>query len=253
MAYELTSILNRADHNDVKLMIDTISSYFNFTEDKKLREMFSEWEDGSIPIELNRQIEAEIRYLGSNDFAYAKRKLLGENPAGVPMDEILDDICKTLKIKTKRIGSLEKKLESLAKNITEQSFSRLSVEEQIDMLKKMNLKEEEFEALKNILQSGAKLTVAALAKILGPKVASTIIQGILINMMALFIGKEAAKDLLKIILVRFPWVAVWLGPFVTIAFTGWTIVDIAGPASRKIIPLCLHLACISLRDGFEEQ
>lgn len=251
MAYELTSILNRAERQDVELMINTISCNFNFTEDKKLGEMLSEWEEGQIPIELNRQIEEEIRYLGSNDFAYARRKLLGEKPAGVSMDEILDDICKILNIKTKRIGSLEKKLESLATNLTEQTFSKLSVTEQVEMLKNMDLNKEEFEAFKRLLESGVKITVASLAKILGPKVASSIIQSIIISIMALFLGKEAAKNLLKIIITKFPWIATWLGPFVTLAFSGWVIVDIAGPASRKTIPLCLHLACISLRDGLE--
>ena len=109
MSYELTAILNRCTKDDAKFLIDTIDSYLNITDDKGLKELFASWEgDGPMPRVLNHKIETEIRYLGSNDFAYMTRKLRGYEPAGVSVDEIIDDLCKLLKLEISTAHTLDK-------------------------------------------------------------------------------------------------------------------------------------------------
>ena len=129
MSYELTELLQRCTHEDAEFIIANIDSYINFTDDKGLKEMLGQWTTGIMPLLLAQKIEKELRYLGSSDVAYAARKLRGLDPAGVPVDEMLDDISKVLKIKLKRVGTLEGKFEALAKGVVEKTFFNKSPEE----------------------------------------------------------------------------------------------------------------------------
>lgn len=59
--------------------------------------------------------------------------------------------------------------------------------------------------------------------------------------------------MLKQIMIRFPWLAQFLGPIAWAASLGWLAIDLCGPAFRKTIPIMLTLGLVALRDGPAEE
>ena len=253
MSYELTEILQRCDRQDVNFFIETIDSYMNFTDDKGLKEMSLMW-DGKkkIPEALANKIETEIRYLGSNDAAYAYRKLKGEVPAGVEIEEMLNDVCKVMKIKIKHVSSLESKLELFCRAMVDKAFFDLDRQKQIELLKKLNVADETVKIIMEQVNEKKKMLIPVLLALLGKQTAVQIVQVIITGVISVFIGQQAAKLLLANLMTKMPWLAA-LGPVFIALITGWTIIDFAGPACRKTIPLMLYLGLICLRDGETEE
>ena len=253
MAYEMTHILQRCEKVDVEFIISIIDSYVNFTNDKELKIRLSVW-DGkdAMPLAFAECLEREIRYLGSSDIAYASRKLRGLEPAGVSADEIIEDICKALKIPYKKVGSLENKLESLAKGVVDKTFFSKSPEEQIEIIKKCPLTEVQEKQLEEYIKTGKKIGLSILTTLIGKSSTMAIMNTIIYSILATFIGKQAAEQLAKIVAKKLPWFASWGGPIALAALSGWTIVDMCVPAMRKTIPIFLTLSLVSLRNGPED-
>lgn len=89
-------------------------------------------------------------------------------------------------------------------------------------------------------------------KVLGPKVATSIIEVVIISLIAQIIGREAAKVLVKELVKRNPWINV-LGPIMWALSGAWLAFDLQGPAFRKTVPICLYLGIVALRDGAEDE
>ncbi len=250
MAYQLTEILSRCDKNDIDFFINTIDSYVNFSDDKGLKELNKMWDDKNqkLPIVLANKIETEIRYVGSNDAAYAYRKIKGEVPAGVKIEEMINDVCDAMKIKVKKIGTIESKLEMLCRAIVDKEIFSLNKEKQKELLKSMNISDETVKVIINQLDNKKKMAIPILLAVLGKQTSIQIVQGIISAVISTFIGKQAAKTLIMNLSTKMPWLAA-LGPVFIGIVTGWTIIDFAGPATRKTIPLLLYLGLICLRDG----
>ena len=250
MPYELTALLNRCTREDAEFLLSVIDSSLNFTDDKGLAELFKNWKSGQeMPLELNHKIETEIRYLGSNDFAYMRRKLAGSVPAGVSVEEIIDDICKLMKIEIPLAHTLEGRLEIFAGNVVDDQFRKSSPQRQRALIEKMGFDEfrrqEIFEKLKKNQDKLLPVLLPMLSGPLGPQV----LQGLIISILSQFVGREAAKKLLVQVAQKIPVVGAALGPLLLAGGAGWLIVDLAGPASRKTIPLILYLGILALRDG----
>lgn len=246
MSYELTKILNRCTKADTDFLISIIDSYVNFSDDKALKEMNNAWNgEGIIPLQLNHKIETEIRYLGSNDVAYLTRKLRGYVPAGVGVDEIIDDLCHLLKLQITTARTLEARLEIFAGKVVDQQFSKLSPEQQWEILNKMPFDEHHRKEVYNKIIKNKEILLAILLPLFG-KSGAEVLQALILLILKNLIGKEAAALLLKTIATKLPAGGPWLGPALA---AGWTLYDMTGPASRKTIPLILYLGILCLRDG----
>ena len=253
MAYEMTHILQRCEKVDVEFIISIIDSYVNFTNDKELKIRLSAWNGKDVmPLAFAKCLEREIRYLGSSDIAYASRKLRGFDPAGVSADEIIEDICKALKISYKKVGSLENKLESLAKGVVDKAFFSKSPQEQIEIIKKCQLTEVQEKQLEEYIKTGKKIGLSILTTLIGKSSTMAIMNGIIYSILVAFIGKQAAEQLAKLIATKIPWLAAFCGPIAMVALSGWAIVDMCRPAMRKTIPIFLTLSLVSLRNGPED-
>lgn len=203
MAYELTELLNRCTREDAEFLLSIIDSYVNFTDDKGLRELFSEWRsDQIIPIKLNQKIETEIRYLGSNDFAYMTRKMRGYVPAGVSIDEIVDDLCKLMKVNVPLSQSLEGRLEIFAGNVVDQQFGKLPDERKREILEKMNFEKHHLQEIMDKVINNKEMLLPIILPVLGRTVGPEVLQGLIIAIIAPFVGTEAAKVILAQILAR---------------------------------------------------
>ena len=212
--------------------------------------MLSMWQSGPMPIALAQKFEKEIRYVTSSDIAYGARKIRGIEPAGIDIDELIDDVCTVMKIPIKKVGTIEGKLEYLAKRIVDKTFMEQPPEEQVNILKKLNISEEQVKKiLKDIKEHKEKL-IPVLVIILGKEAALNFANTILIGIIVFFVGKKTTEQLLKVLITKMPWLAA-LGPMAIVGLTGWTLLDICGPATRKTIPLTLHLGILSLINSIE--
>ncbi|MCH5277172.1 MAG: hypothetical protein J1E80_04970 [Desulfovibrionaceae bacterium] len=253
MNYQLTEIFQKATPDDAKFIIETLDSYINFTNDAEMKAMLSMWESGPMPIALAHKLEKEIRYVGSSDIAYWARKIGSmflPVEAGVSINEVIDDVYKTLKINIKgKVDTIEKKLEIIVEKMIGETFYSLTSEEQIELLKKLDTSEEQRARIIDDIKSNKRI-ISVLISVLGMKAAEKIVSAIIFRVIAVFLGKKAAEKLIKEILKKNPWMA-FLGPIAIVSLVQ-SIVDLAGPAMRKTIPIVLYLGLIAIRDGLED-
>jgi len=248
----MKELLKKAETADFEFILATLSSHINFSNDSKLRKLLDDYarrQTDTAKYSLITKIELEIRYAGSADLAYLYRWLFKGGP-GVPPDEVISDVSKKLKVKQKLIGTNEAKLERLVKAVVEKKFLELSDEEKRGFLKKQGCTDSKInELLAEIKKRGKIAVIPIIIKLLGPKVAENLVNGIIIALISQIVGKEAAKKLVVELTKRFPLWAEWLGPVVWGITFAWIAYDLQGPAYRKTIPIMLYLGLVALRDG----
>lgn len=255
MPYEIKPLLLKCDSNDFSFLISEIDSYVNFSSDSELKELLAAYIEvgtGTSKITLAKALEREIRYIGSSEVAYAWRKLQGEEPAGVSIHEIIEDVSAKLKIKQKLVGTAEAKVEHLVKWTVEKAFFALKPEQQRELFEKAGVGKRQQEEFFAKIKDNKALFMPLLLSVLGPEITATIVQGLAISAMAAFMGRKAAEELFKNLAVRFPWWAEWLGPIVWGLSVGWLALDLQSAAYRKTIPILLYLGIVGLRDGPED-
>lgn len=251
MGYQLTAILQKCEPIDADFIVSAIDSYINFSDDKGLKECLHSWKSGPMNLQFAQKLETEIRYIASSDIAYAYRKAKGITPAGVDIDEIINDIAKVLKLKIK-LGPIESRLEALVRGIFEKRLFEMKPEQQVEMLRKWNVDEKTIKDIQEKIKNNQLIILPILIQTVGPKVTAEIVKVVTISVITQFVGKQAAEAMLKQAVIRFPWIAQFLGPIVWGASLAWLAIDLCGPALRKIIPIMLSLGLVALRDGSEE-
>lgn len=256
MAYEMSSLLMKCDTEDFSFLIQQIDSYVSLTDDKFLREQlarFREVPSTANKVALVELLEREIRYLGSSEIGYAYRKMRSDDPvAGVSIHEMANDACKLLKIQRKPLGSVEAKLEQLAKKVAHQTFFAMAGEQQRALFRDAGVSDAHSTEMLHKLKTNKPLLMPLLLQILGREGTMLLLEGLVIGALSVLLGKEAAKVLVKSALARVPWLAEFLGPIVWTLSLAWWAYDLQGPANRKVIPILVYLGVVGLRDGPEE-
>jgi uncharacterized protein YaaW (UPF0174 family) len=256
MPYEITPLLLKCDATDFQVLISQIDSHVNFSSDAELKRLlaaFRQSDEATRKVALAKAVEREIRYIGSSEVAYAYRKLVKRNePSGVSINEIIEDVSKKLKVKQKLLGSPEAKVERLVKWTVEKTFFALKPEQQRELFNKAGVGKGQQDEFFEKIKSNKAHFLPLLLSVLGPEITATIIQGLAISAMAAFMGRKAAEELFKNLATRFPWWAEWLGPIVWALSLGWLAIDLQGAANRKTIPVLLYLGIVGLRDGPED-
>lgn len=256
MPYEIMPLLLKCDVTDYEVLISQIDSYVNFSSDAELKELMATYRtngDSIHKVTLAKALEREIRYIGSSDIAYAYRKLLNDDePSGISVNEIIEDVSNKLKVKQKLLGTPEAKVERLVKWTVEKTFFALKPEQQRELFEKAGVGKGQQDEFFEKIKSNKAHFLPLLLSLLGPEITATIIQGLAITAMASFMGRKAAEALFKNIATRFPWWAEWLGPIVWALSLGWLAIDLQGASNRKTIPILLYLGIVGLRDGPED-
>lgn len=256
MAYEMSSLLQKCEVPDFTFLIRQIDSYVNLTADAELNRLLADYEASKTSAEkdvLVQALEREIRYLGSTEAAYAWRKMTSkEGPAGVSIYEIIDDVAQKLKVKLKPLGSVEAKVERIVRAVVEKTFLSMTVAQQIELFDKAGVAGDKRSELMEKLKSNKAQFLPLLLSVVGPEVTKTIVLGLGTSALAAFIGRKAAEELIKNLVVRFPWWAEWLGPVVWGLSMGWLAIDLQGAAFRKTVPIMIYLGIVGLRDGPED-
>ncbi|AKT42775.1 hypothetical protein [Chondromyces crocatus] len=246
------SILERAQPADYEFLIAALKSPVNFSSDASLHRHYEAFQRDPCAAHraaLARQIEREIRYLGSADLAYFFRWLTRREP-GVPLDDLLDAIAQRLGVKLKPIGTPRSRLECLVRAVVEQAVLDLSEDQQRALFRDRDLGPAvEDELLRHLKSKGR---VALLVRMLGQDVVEKLVPGLVLSTITPFLGREAAGQLMTRLAARFPLWAEWLGPVLWGVTAAWLTIDLQSPAFRKTTPAILYCGLISLRDGPEE-
>lgn len=249
----MKAILNKCEYGDFLSLSEFLDNYLSFTNDSKRKELLAKSETCENSREqLISLIEEQIRYFGSSDFAYLKRSIFNDE-AGVEVDEIIKDVCEKLKVPIKKGGSLESKLEVLTKRVVEKELSSKTPEELRKSFKDIGVGDAEVEDIFEHIKCNGKVAILPIvAQVLGPKITLGIIETIIVSLIAQIIGREAAKQLIKELLKKNPWINS-LGPILWVISGIWLTIDLQGPAYRKTVPICLYLGVVALRDGEEAE
>lgn len=241
MGYELTELLNRCTREDAEFLISTIDSYVNFTDDKGLKELCSSWDGtGIMPLVLNHKIEREIRYLGSNDFAYMSRKMRGCEPAGVGIDEIIDDLCKLTNRKISKEITIEERIKSFCNGLVTQRFLKLTEERQRILLKNIGYEEGKINQILDKIKGNKEFIIPLIPLILESlsKDKDDILK-MIIKFFQIDISDEALGKLCEY--------KNYVVAIIALLGTGYMTLQLSGPANRKLLPLFLYLGAICFR------
>lgn len=248
----MRSILEKCEKDDFVYISTVLDSYLSFTNDKRRKELLALSEGcAESKSELLALMDKQIRYYGSSDIAYIKRALLGDD-GGVSSNEIVKDVCEKLKVKIKKGGSLESRLERLVNSVVEKELTNKSPFELAEAFKDIGVGDADSEQIIDHIKKNGKVAVLPIvAQVLGPKITLGIIDTIIVSLVAQIIGREAAKQLIKELIKRNPWLNS-LGPVLWIISGVWLTLDLQGAAYRKTVPICLYLGVVGLRDGAED-
>lgn len=249
--HDVLSTLTPADY---RFLLGIIEGPVSLTEDGKLHTLIAAVEEDDneeTRAALNQQVEREIRYLGSADFAYFFRSVTGREP-GVSFREILLDVAKALKVKVTSVGTDREMLEVLVQEYATRQFAALSPEEQQKLLEQLGVERDR--AASFLKKSAGVFALPALIQAFGIIVVNGLIKTVIFGTIAKIIGKQLAMRLFNFLWGRLPWWVNWIGPAAWTLSIGWAAIDIQGPAYRKTIPIVLYLGLCSLREkeGMEE-
>ncbi len=247
----MEKILHKCRHEDFVYLSNVLDNYASLTDDKKRKELLNQSESNpKKKKELISLINKQIKYFGSSDVAYLVRGIFS-NEAGVSSSELISDVCEKLNVKIKIGGSTELMLEKMVGQVVEKEMLSKTPEELSESFRELGVADLDSKKILEYLKQNGKVAVLPiLMQVLGPKITLGIIETIVIGLIANIIGREAAKQLVKELIKRNPWMNA-LGPIVWVASGTWLAFDLQGPAFRKTVPICLYLGMVSLRDGVE--
>lgn len=248
----MESIIEKCEKEDFEYLSTVLDSYLSFTNDKQRKELLALSETCTDSrSELVSLIDKQIKYYGSSDIAYIKRTIFNGD-GGVSASELVEDVCVILKVKIKKGGTVESRLERMVNAVVEKELLSKTPEELSKAFSGIGVGDADKEQiLEHIKKNGKVAILPILVQVLGAKITLGIIETIIISLIAQIIGREAAKQLVKELMKRNPWVNA-LGPILWVLSGVWLSYDLQGPAFRKTVPVCLYLGVVALRDGEED-
>lgn len=248
----MQDLLNTLTPADYTFLIGIITGPVGFTEDQKLHKLLASVETFDTEESrsaLNRQLEREIRYLGSADLAYLSRFVTGQEP-GVAFREIVRDVSKALKVEASLLGTDREIVESVVESYATKQFASFTPAQQQELLEQLGVERDR--AASFLKKSAGVFAIPTLIQAFGTFVVNGLIKTVIFGTIAKIIGKQLAGKLFAMLMARFPWWVSWIGPVTWTLSIGWAVVDVQGPAYRKTIPVVLYLGLCSLRDRNED-
>ncbi|MFT5880653.1 MAG: hypothetical protein ACI86X_001782 [Moritella sp.] len=242
-------LLQKCEYSDLAYISKTLDSYFSLTDDRKRKKLLLQYQlQKSDQAELIALLDKQIRYYGSSDIAYAARQIFSHK-GGVSVSELIDDVCKKCNVTVKKGGSTALKLERLVKAVVERDLFSKTPEELAIAFEAIGVgKADKQQIINAFTQNGKVAVLPIIVEVLGPQIALCIIESIIISMMSQVIGKEAAKQLLKELVKKNPWMNA-LGPIIWGISGAWIALDLQGPAFRKTVPILLYLGVVAMREN----
>lgn len=146
----MEKILAKCEHADLEYLSSVLDSYVSFTDDAARNELLQKSHHASsAKTELCALMDKQIRYYGSSDVAYAVRSVFSSSSdGGISSLELIEDVCKKLKINLKHGGSMEGRLERLVSAVVEKELLSKKPAELAEAFKKMGIGNAEADLIK---------------------------------------------------------------------------------------------------------
>ncbi len=244
----MQDVLNILTPADYTFLVGLLESSVNLTDDSRLRSLLATveaFDTEESRAALNRQLERQIRYLGSADLAFLFRQATGQEP-GVAFSEIVRDVAQKVKVAMPHLGTNREMVERVAEDYATQQFADLSPEAQQRLLVDLGVEQERAAAF--IKKSAGVFTLPALIAAFDVIVVQGLVKHIIFGAIAKILGGRLAGQLFRFVAGRFPWWLRWVGPAAWTVSISWTVLDLQGPAYRKTIPAVLYLGLCSIRE-----
>lgn len=123
---------------------------------------------------------------------------------------MIEDVSRRLKIKQKYFGSIESQLERLVRATAERTFFKLTPEQQRELFEKAGVGKKQGKEFFDKLKGNKAHFIPVLLAVVGPEITKDLVLGLVVSVMATYMGREAAKALIANLVARFPWWAEWL-------------------------------------------
>ena len=181
-------------------------------------------------------IAAELQCFGGNTFATILR-----GGKGVPYKEILEDVCKKMKVNYNSNASVEIIESALLFKILTDSMEKMDPADLKDLVESLDLKTTNYSkqavtaALQTLALSGGFATYQAAVI-----VANAVAKALLGRGLTLAANATLTRTL-----------GVFLGPIGWIITALWTVLDVAGPAFRVTIPSVIQIAYMRAKINFQ--
>lgn len=239
----MKSILLTCEAHDFEYLCDILDGHLALASQARRRQLLRDYQR-SQDIQLRKQLAAlideQIRYFGSSNLAYLGRQLFGGS-SGVSTEELINDVCARLGVTIKIGGTSAYKLQKLIKAVAEKELTSLAPEQLRNLCITLGVPESSAAQIVELIgrQHGMSV-VAALLQVLGPVVTLSLVQTLIIELIASMTGRESFGD------VTAARRRDWLG--VHSLSSAARMLDPQGPAFRKTVPVCLYLGVVALRD-----
>jgi len=178
---------------DYTFLVGLIESSVNLTDDQMLRRLLEEVEANDTPqarAALNRQLEREIRYLGSSEIMYLTRYLSGQEP-GVSFGTVVRDAAKALKVDPPKPGTSREQVEAVVSQYVTRQFAELTPEAQQRMLEELGVEREKAAAF--LKRSAGVFALPMLIQAFNTIIVEGLIKRIIFGTIARIIGSQLAQ------------------------------------------------------------
>lgn len=239
----MKSILLTCEAHDLAYLCEILDGHLPLARHTRRHQLLRDYQrsqDIQIRKQLAALIDEQIRYFGSSDLAYLGR-LLFRGDSGVSSEEIIDDVCARLGVSIKIGGTTTYKLQKLIKAVAEKELADLTPKQLRTLCIALGVPEESTTQIIELIDRQRGMSVvAALLQVLGPVVTLSVVQTLIIELIAGMTGGQSVSDATAMLRKG------WLGMH---SLSGATrMLDLQGPAFRKTVPVCLYLGVVALRD-----
>ncbi|MEM1128132.1 MAG: hypothetical protein AAGI71_15910 [Bacteroidota bacterium] len=247
----MSAVLAPLTYPDYTFLIGLIESPFNVNNDAALKGYLDAWDGATHPdgqvarAKLDTELTKTLRYLGSSEVLYWARTVAGQEP-GAPVDTVVRDVAKRLKVTLPAIGTTRELLEALVTEHATQQFATLTPAEQQLMLIDLGVDREE--AQRFLMTSAGVFALPTLIQAFDLIVVQGLIKQVVFGTITRVLGAQLSQRLFTFVAGQFPWWLRWVGPAAWTVSIGWTVFDLQGPAQRKTVPAMLYLGLCSLRE-----
>jgi len=258
----LIKFLSKCGNVELYILLNMLKSRFS-PASKKLSKRYPTEDDvpdaGSEQrANLAEEIANQLRWYGSNAFAYAWRRMVYKD-GGVHYHKAVRDSAKAInnfrkkkaRIQLPRVVSDEDWEDLICALLIQTAFKNKTSEKIATMLEEAGLeKEAALQAAKEFGPGTTAIALPILVKILGKKTIKIIIEEVIVKITERKLGKDAALKLAKRLLIKLPQKTIAK----SLSIVGWILLALdtacflASPARRITIPTVAFISISKYRE-----
>ena len=234
---ELRMLLARATMEDLERIVTALDRWPRPTGLAVSLMIARQSKDPSTRREVEEGIVMELERAASAPLERTARRVL-RKPARDELHEAITETARRLDVRVRVPigGTLTSRLHALTSSVVDRAVAALPPDEQRRLLGDALDRSDPKTSLPDVARAAAV-----------PLLGAPIVEGIVVHAAAAFLGREVARQLLRTLIARAPFLPAALGP---LAWTGGGALlawELTKPAYRKLVPALLFIGLLTLR------